>query len=135
MCILLVALSSRSVAHAQPHDTLMHGVYLLHKGNASFDSTANPPHYRTVQLSSRYPESENEQGVLTNTNGVKVDHEPHVLESVSWARRTEYDVPENLKRFLSPWTQIPDTILYLQNATIYFCDRDIRRLKAVGIVP
>ncbi len=32
-------------------------------------------------------------------------------------------------------TRSPDTIIYLPDATIYFYDKDISRLKALGIIP
>ena len=129
--ILIAALLSCTISHAQQLDTLIRGVFLFPRGNVSFDSIANRLHCNTVQFSSGYNESENEQGVLTNPNGVKVIHQRKFLESVSWGQRMEYDVPESLRRSLSPCTQTPDTILYLQNATVYFYDKDISRLKAI----
>jgi len=37
----------------------------------------------------------------------------------------------SMQRFLLPPTQQPDTILHLENATVYFYDKDITRLKEI----
>jgi hypothetical protein len=51
------------------------------------------------------------------------------------ARLEDEHVGGRLKRFLMPLDQKPDTILYLKDATVYFYDKDISRLKAIGVLP